>query len=302
MPQRTRLALTAGLVCGLCLDGAVRAADPAEPAATLVGTFTWQIDDPRFGGFSGLDLGQDGRSFVVVSDRGHIVTGVLERDEAGAVERVQAGPLIPLRDTRGAPLGRKMSDAEGVAVGTDGEIHISFEGEHRVWSYRRPDGPARPLPLAREFRTLQHNASLEALAIDDDGRLHTLPERSGAFGRPFPVWQYDGAGWREAFTLPRDGDFLPVGADFGPDGQLYLLERDFRGFLGFRTRVSRFETGPDGPGPRVVLIETTGPLHGNLEGIAVWKDSGGATRLTMVEDDNFSTFQSTRFVDYRIAD
>ena len=35
-------------------------------------------------------------------------------------------------------------------------------------------------------------------------------------------------------------------ADFGPDGQLYLLERDFGWLAGFATRVRRFTLGPDG--------------------------------------------------------
>jgi hypothetical protein len=141
---------------------------------------------------------------------------------------------------------------------------------------------------------------MEALAIDGAGRLYTLPERSGRMERPFPVYRYDGA-WTQPFDLPRDGDFLPVGADFGPDGRFYLLERDFRGVFGFFARVSRFEIGEDGPGPREVVLETIEPFQNNFEGIAVWQDSAGATRLTLLSDDNFTSILTTQFADYRLA-
>ena len=72
----------------------------------------------------------------------------------------------------------------------------------------------------------------------------------------------------------RDGDFLVVDADFGPDGKLYVLERDF-GWLGFRTRVRRFALGPDGLGDEVTLLETPFGELDNMEGISVWRDAAG---------------------------
>ena len=62
---------------------------------------------------------------------------------------------------------------------------------------------------------------MEALAIQPDGTLLTMPERSGAEGRPFPVLRYRNDKWDQPFTISRDGDWLPVGADIGPDGRLY---------------------------------------------------------------------------------
>ena len=54
------------------------------------------------------------------------------------------------------------------------------------------------------------------------------------------------ARWDKALT-PAPRRHLPVvDADFGPDGKLYLLERDFSWLGGFATRVRRFALGPDG--------------------------------------------------------
>lgn len=298
MPRRPVLALIAALAALALLAGPPMATSrlPAE----YVGSYTWSRGEADFGGLSGLELGPDGLGFVAVSDRGSLLTGRLRRDAEGAVTAVETSGPRPIPGPEGRPLGATEIDAEGLALGPGGRLYISFEYTHRVGSYAAPDAHASWLPRPDAFAGLQRNSGLEALAIDAEGRLHTLPERSGRRGRPFPVWRFDGSGWALAFSLPRDGDFLPVGADFGPDGKLYLLERAFRGLFGFRSRVSSFEIGPDGTGARELLLETHAPWHDNLEGIAVWADASGAIRLTMVSDDNFNPLQRTEFVDYRL--
>ena len=90
--------------------------------------------------------------------------------------------------------------------------------------------------------------------------------------------------------------FLPVGADVGPDGRFYLLERDFTG-VGFRTRIRSF--APDFTGERL-LLEAANATHDNLEGISVWTDPEGDLRLTLISDDNFRFFQRTEIVEYRL--
>ena len=92
-----------------------------------------------------------------------------------------------------------------------------------------------------------------------------------------------------------------MGADVGPDGRLYLLERNFRGLLGFRSRVRRFGLGPDGITSTEELLSTGTLQYDNLEGISVW-DDGLGIRLTMISDDNFLPVQRTELVEYRVTD
>ena len=271
-------------------------AAPAWAEAVFLQSFIWRMEDENFGGFSGLELSQDGESFVALSDRGHITEGRLLR-EGGRIVGVEAAPLRRLGNGEGGPLAQNRSDAEGLAVAPDGERFLSFEGVARLRTETGPEGRPALLPRHPDFTRMQSNSSLEALAIGPDGALYTIPERSGRMDRPFPVYRLKDGEWQIPFVLPRVGPFLVAGADIGPDGMLYVLERDFTG-VGFRSRVRRF--GLDGSGGAVVL-ETGTAVHDNLEGIAVWRDAEGL-RITMISDDNFRWFQRTEFVEYRLTD
>ena len=145
---------------------------------------------------------------------------------------------------------------------------------------------------------MQNNSSLEALAIDHHGQLYTIPERSGQIDKPFPVYRYTGKKWDKRFHIPRRGEFLVVGADFGPDHKFYLLERHFRFPFGFATRVRRFSLSSSGFYNEETLIRSRLGTHGNLEGISVWQDDRNRMRITLIADDNFKFFQHTELVEY----
>ena len=278
------------IVAGLC------AALPACADAVLIGRYIWQDPRPDFGGISALHLDASGTNFIALSDSGWSVTGTLTRD-AGLITGVDAGAVIPLQNLIGKPVRKKAADSEGIAVAADGTVFIAFEGNTRVRRFDRLDGPAGDIPIPGDFSGLAENASLEALAIDAAGALYAIPERSGRSSWPFPVFRYQNGIWDTAFDIPRVGPFLVVGADIGPDGKIYVLERDFVGF-GFRTRVRRFAL--NGTGEEVLLQTRTG-VHDNLEGITLW-DDGTGLRMTLVSDNNFRRFQTTEFVEYRITD
>jgi hypothetical protein len=242
----------------------------------------------------------DGKSFTSISDHGSVALGSLERSSEGVIESVSTGSLKPLKNIKSDALRRFQGDAEGLALRSDGQAYISFEGQHRVWSYPALTGRATALPKHPDFEEFQTNSSLEALAIDADGRLLVLPERSGGETTPFQIYRYDGTRWQTPFTLPRHGNFLPVGMDVGPDGKLYLLERWFRG-IGFSSRVRRFELTETGLKNEETLMKSGLGSHDNLEGISVWHD-GENIRLTMISDDNFKVFQVTEFVEYIVTE
>ncbi len=271
-------------------------AAPAVAQTTLIGSYVWDVDDPRFGGFSGIEVTDDGQGFFALSDRGSFALGEFTRAN-GAITGIMLDDLRLLNGTDGLPLPRLESDSEGLALGADGSLYVSFESTPGVRRFTSFDQPAGPHLASPDFEGMQTNASLEALAIAPDGTLFTLPERSGAAKRAFPVFRLKNGVWDQPFAVPRTGPFLVSGADIGPDGKLYILERDFVG-VGFRNRVRRFAL--DGTEEETVL-ETGILTHDNLEGISVWQDAQGL-RMTLISDDNFRTFQRTELVEYRLTD
>ena len=281
------------------------AAEPAPlgaPRLDHLSTYVWQRDDTDFGGFSGIELSDDGSRFTVISDRATIRWGGIHRDAGGRITALDPVQSARLHDRKGKPLKPDWrGDSEGLAIGADGRIWISFEGTTRIARYDRPDGPAHPLPRPPAFDDMQRNSSFEALAITADGTVLTLPERSGKLTRPFPVWRWRDGVWDQPFSIPRSGDWLAVGADTGPDGRFYLLERDFRGLLGFRSRVRRFDLSETGLTNPVTLLESYPLQYDNLEGISVWQDDQGI-RITLISDDNFGMFQRTELVEFRLSE
>lgn len=295
MSKRLGLALIALFGAGLAL------ASTAQTTVNLdyIGTHLWTGTSDDFGGFSGIEVMPDGQSFVVITDKGRLAQGRFTRDN-GRITDVSLGALIHLNSSKGEPLRKLESDSEGLVVTPGGEIYVSFEGIHRVALHKTPTSPAVLLPRHPDFDSFQLNSGMEALAVDADGALYTMPERSGAVTRPFPVYRFKDGIWTQPFSVPRQGMFLPTGADFGPDGRFYLLERHLNGVFGFQSRIRSFRLNGDTlSDERLLLVSATG-THDNLEGLAVWQDEVGKIRLTLVSDDNFQFFQRTEIVEYSL--
>ena len=265
--------------------------------AELLGRFTWSPKDDRVFGLSALHLDTSGTRFIALSDRGYFVSGRLVRKD-GVVVGVRDFNLDPVQMIKGGKVQGHNSDSEGIAVTPNGSIYVSFEGFHRVRRYATAQSRAKHVPPHPDFKALQNNSSLEALASDKWGRLYAIPERSGKLDRPFPVYRFQGGKWDRKLSIPRRGKFLVVGADFGPDGDFYVLERDFSWFGGFANRVRKFTLTSKGFSNEKTLFETGYGRHDNLEGISVWRDASDRIRMTLLSDDNDSAFQRTEFVDY----
>lgn len=299
MRARTLLALTAALGVLASLGTSAGTTSRAE----YLGSFRWTDDRAGFGGFSGLEIADGGERFWAVSDDGIIGSGRLIRDPTtGLVSQVTDYESHLLKISTGADVEDIYNDAEGLAVAPDGTLFVSFEGVHRIAEYTAMTDNAIRVPSAPDFETMQNNSSLETLAIDADGALYTIPERSGVLSRPFPVYRYRDGAWDQPFAIPRRPPYLAVGGDFGPDGKFYLLERHLGGLFGFQTRVRRFTFSETAVTNEEVLLESGIGKHDNLEGIAVWRDAAGDTRITMISDDNFKPFQRTELVEYRLRD
>lgn len=287
-----------GVILSLCqslLPGSALA------EAVFLQSYRLTLNEAEFGGFSAISLSQGGRGLTLLSDRGEVYEGEISRDPAGRIAGVALSRAGRLRGQRDPYVSFFRGDAEGIAAAPDGGFYVSFEHWHSVWYYPGWDAKPRALPRHPDFGSMQRNSSLEALATDADGRIYTIPERSGQLDRPFPVYRFQKGNWDVPFSIPRRGEFLVVGADIGPDGRFYVLERSYRRFLGFESRLRRFDMTGGGLTNEVTLLRTARGRHDNLEGLHIWQAPDGL-RATMVSDDNFNWFQLTELVEYRLDD
>ena len=230
-------------------------------------------------------------------DWGHVMQGHLLRN-GDSITGVSITSEADLLGLDGQPLEEEDDDSEGLAEDGLGGFYISFEGPARVWHYADQASTPLQIGLPEHFSQMQGNASLEALAVLGEGRLLTLPERSGRFDRPFPVYQIENGVLSDDLKVARTGPFVITGADVGPDGYLYILERDLVG-IGFRSRIRRMDLAD---GATETLMVSAPWEYDNLEGISAWRDDDGRIRLTTVSDNNFLAIQKTEFVEFVVND
>lgn len=257
----------------------------AGPAGAEQARFAGAVPDVG-PGLSGIALSADGARFTAISDRSGLIRGEILRVDGAPVALRRTGQAVLTRAD-----GRRAGDSEGLAIGADGTIHISYEGHPPALRRHGPDGAARAdLPIPPGFEDLPGNDGPEALAIGPDGALYMMPETRGRA----PLWRLRDGQWQKTMEIDLGAGYAPVGADIGPDGRLYVLGRRFAG-LGFASRILR--VGLDGREATLVLDTAIG-THGNLEGVSVWRDGQGRLRATMVEDNNELPFLPGGIVEY----
>lgn len=279
----------------LCLT-----APSSAQSLQFVSRLIWDEDRPRFGGLSSLEIADDGEQFFITSDKGQDIRGRFVRRQDRLIDvDIEYYNILP--SVGGADMRGYETDAEGIALAPDGSRFVSFEGIHRIFHYKSGWYNVDEVPVPEQFKRFQSNSSLEALALDEHGALFTMPERSGDLNRPFPIWRLRDGVWDQKLNLTRSDGFLPVGADFGPDGRLYVLERNFHGFAGFSTRIRSFTVTETHLENELKLLQTTPGTHDNLEGISVWQTDSGNIRVTLLSDDNFKVYQTTELVEYRLV-
>lgn len=272
-----------------------------DPLLVETGRIDLGPGDRIFGGLSGIELAQDGKSGWIIGDRGHAFAVTLRRSDTQRITGVEFSPPAELaRPHMDIPIFSD-KDTEGLAVLPSGAMVVSLEVPARLWVY--PQFPTEVTLDAPHFDLgiLLRNTGLEALAVDTKGRLITITEhRLNRWDPMFPVLRLEDGVWSWAGNLPKDGPFLPVGADLGPDGLLYVLERTVS-LLGFRSRVRRFDPDLPNPKPETLLQSRVGQ-YDNLEGIAAWQTPDGELRLTTVSDNNFLNVQRSEIVEFRLQE
>jgi len=247
-------------------------------------------------GLSGLHIGPD-LTLTALADRGRWCQARLVLAPDGRPLGLEAPRSGPLRDIAGRRLPRALlSDAECLAALPDGSWLVGFERLHRIWRYRRLDGPGEPVDAPRELRRAPGNGGLESLGVLADGRWLAIAESQLPPGDDTArmAWIGGPRGWHRFAYRPSPGhdpsDLCPL-----PDGGALVLERRFSPFEGFSARIMRLPPPPAAP----ALLESQGVAHlapplpsDNWEGICTFRHNG-RDLVAVVSDDNSMLFQRT---------
>ncbi|MEN3793701.1 esterase-like activity of phytase family protein [Fulvimarina sp. MAC3] len=281
----------------------------------FVGGFSFTGSSRHVAGLSGLVVGDGGTSFLAVTDYGYWISGRIARDESGVPSGLVDVDVSPMRGPDGRPLtGKIKADAEGLARRGDQAV-VSFERAPRILDY--PVDPSISLAIPRERpqpipnRELRANQGLEALAASPpgsplQGALVTVAE--GSIDRKGNLFAaiVDGP-HRGVFKIAKDEKWNVSDADFLPDGDLLLLERRYEGiFGGLGVRLRRIDGRAIKPGALldgpVIFEANLSEEIDNMEGLSVWQDAQGVTRLTLNSDDNGSFFQRNLLLEFILTD
>nr|WP_316656531.1 esterase-like activity of phytase family protein [uncultured Gellertiella sp.] len=322
--------LAATLLAGAPVGSRAQDSEASEVTASPIRTFRLNSDETRFGqleflgglvlsssnsmfgAMSSIRFRPDGRTFAMVLDTGHWLTGRITRDAEGRLSGLEAVELTSMRDARGDSEQAKYNmDSEGIAF-LKHDVLVSFERKHRVDVYPGPDfihaKPSRSIPILMPKNRLKSNGSLETVAVapeasplkgapvivaersdNDDGNLHAAI-LDGPLKGQFSVRHHDG------FDVS-DGVFLA-------SGDLLLLERRFNLAEGIGVRIIRVKAGDIRPGAVVdgetILDADLGEQIDNLEGIDAIAAADGSTHLVLVSDDNHSLLQRSLMLEFRL--
>ena len=280
--------------------------------------------EAAFGGLSAIVVSADGSRFVAVTDESHWILGRLTYEDgnlSGATgERI--APLLapdasPVRDKptalRGKPtaLRGKDGDAEGLAAtsaGLDGDLFVSFEGDHRLWRYAfgRDGVLAVPtgMPLPADARSASPNEGIEGLTLLRDGRLLAMSERFRDEARRFRAWlmpaqHVDGNVANASATEIAEPLALAPLEPFSltdvrqlDNGDLLTLERRYHPGSGVGMQMRRIPASLVHGGAvldgEVVAELGAGFTIDNMEGLSVRRGESGETLVYVVSDDNFN--------------
>ena len=287
-----RLAATMWGCLAVALIAACTDQTAEKPALVEVANVTLASPDEDFGGLSGLEITADGSHAYVITDRGRLFEFELQRTDDGHVSNLSLVSKIQVNKSN----KDYILDTEGLVLNPKGGFFISLENPPRVAKLNAGETDLKLLPRPPQDAIKRNNRGFEALAIDAEGLLYTFPETLPTGWTDFPIYVFENDQWKTKGTLPEAEDFFIVGADFGPNDTLFLLERSFSP-LGFRTRVSRVDFSQS-PVRQSVILNTRLGKYDNLEGISVWLDASGTTRVTMVSDDNFLAVQQQQLVEF----
>lgn len=294
---------------------------PSKPKQETFGPLTFKsgaalLGDKRaFGGLSGLQIVNQGRRLIAVSDSGYWLTAKIERNDNQSFKALKNVKMVKLYSGAGprGAVDKYFRDAEGLAR-LNNQLYVSFEGAHTISEYGYTKAglllDPRVLQLPDDLKNSQENKGMEALAHAPhgtalEGHLVAILERGGRRHQPTYGWIINPQTTSDKtgkFTLLRDNLFDITGAEFLKNGDLLVLERRFTLATGAGMRlrlIKADELKKDEIITGKVVFEA-GLSHriDNMESVSIYENEAGETILALISDDNHSVLQRTILLEF----
>ncbi|VAW22934.1 hypothetical protein MNBD_ALPHA12-1728 [hydrothermal vent metagenome] len=293
-----------------------RSVDPGSQVDKVIWRGGLVLEGPeKFGGISGITF-IDQTRFIMVSDRGLFVSGSLSHSDDGRPKALENVKFTPVTNSKGAPLPKNYSrDSEAItSVYRNGQpvaVRVGFENLTRVADFAlvngRPAGAAREVVIPKWISAIRTNQSLESVCFASSASLI-----AGSTLLLLEKYIVDGAnsGWilgnrdKGPVSLTLADGFKPTDCAFLPDGDLVVLERGI-GFLSFTMQVRHIKADQVKAGAvmagEVILTGYGGDID-NMEGIGVRIAKDGSTRLVIVADNNFNSWERSLLLEFELVE
>jgi hypothetical protein len=279
---------------------------------TFTGGLEMTAQQRNFGALSAFRFLDAGDEFAGVTDTGFWFAGSVQRDEAGRPQGISGFRMNSMRNDDGGAFRKKwQADAEGLTVWGD-DITVSYERVHRILtgkldlasltvelSAERLPVPADELRENKGFETLATSPGSGPLGV---ARVAVTEKSLDKAGNIFAA-VLDGPK-KGVFFVARKGEYDITDGDFLPNGDLLLLERRFNMADGIGMRLRLIPGGSIAPDATVdgdILLEADLAYQiDNMECLDVWQDSGGATVISLLSDDNHSILERNLLLEFKL--
>ncbi|MEM9332544.1 MAG: esterase-like activity of phytase family protein [Pseudomonadota bacterium] len=261
-----------------------------------------------FGGLSAFRF-MNGSTFIAITDKARVITGTLERKDARPF-KIKGEKITRIKDSNGKTItGAKDKDSESIAM-IENQFLIGYERNDRLMRFNlRGRTLIADAAYKIDFEPFDfpENKGLEAIAFDKASRkLFAFAEYAlNSEGNHKGFIVSNGKIEKEISVRERNG-FSLTDAAFLPDGDLLMLERYYNPLIGPFMQLRRIaretlETDQIWDGDVIAYFDNTYEID-NIEGLAISEMDNGATRLTLVSDDNFSRNQRTLLLEFKLND
>ncbi len=280
----------------------------------FVGGLEMTSSGADFGAFSALRFLDSGSQFLGVADTGFWFAGRVERDALGKPSNISDFRMNAVQNIDGSEDDQKWhTDAEGMVLVGD-RVTASFERVHRIASgtfdFERLTTKLKSERLPVPEVELRNNRGFETLALSPAdspfaGARVAVTEKS--LNKKGDIFAAVMEGPKKGvFFVARNGEFDITDGDFLPSGDLLLLERSFNMANGVAMRLRIIPGDKIEPGATVdgdILLEANMAYQiDNMEALDAWQDAEGATRITLMSDDNHSILQRNILLEFKLAD